>query len=253
MMKLTVIGSSSRGNSYVLDNGSEALVIECGEPLIEVKKVLDFRVDRITACIVTHEHGDHARFVVDYLRARIPVYATKGTIEELIMRYDIPAYQRGMFIEVELLKKTSFGGWSIIPFEAMHDAIDPCGYLIYHEDMGTTLFATDTYYIHNRFRGLNHVMIECNYRDDIAKRNYEDGSLPKVAYKRLKRSHLSYDNCVRFLESNDLTKTNNIVLMHLSDGNSDSADFQRGIEELTGKSVYVADKGMEINFSRTPF
>lgn len=252
-MKLFVIGSSSRGNSYVLDNGSEALVIECGEPLIEAKKVLDYQISRITACIITHEHSDHAKCVADYLRARIPVYATKGTIYELIDRYKIPEYQQRMFHEVTMLKKTLFGGWSIIPFPTMHDASDPCGYMIHHNDMGTSLFATDTYYIYNRFSGLNHVMIECNYRDDIAIRNVENGSLADVAYHRLKKSHLSYENCVKFLESNDLSNTHNIVLIHLSDGNSNSMEFKKGIEELTGKSVHIADRGMTINFSRTPF
>ena len=36
-MELTVLGSSSKGNSYVLQNNNEALVIEAGVSLKEVK------------------------------------------------------------------------------------------------------------------------------------------------------------------------------------------------------------------------
>ena len=37
-MKLIVLGSSSNGNCYILDNGNEALIIEAGIRFQEVKK-----------------------------------------------------------------------------------------------------------------------------------------------------------------------------------------------------------------------
>lgn len=37
-MQLKVLGSSSKGNGYVLDGNNEALVIEAGVKLIEAKK-----------------------------------------------------------------------------------------------------------------------------------------------------------------------------------------------------------------------
>ena len=36
-MKLTVIGSGSKGNCYILKGFREALIIECGVPFDEVK------------------------------------------------------------------------------------------------------------------------------------------------------------------------------------------------------------------------
>jgi DNA/RNA-binding domain of Phe-tRNA-synthetase-like protein len=56
------------------------------------------------------------------------------------------------------------------------------------------------------------------------------------------------------LKANNLSQVNNIVLIHLSDGNSDAEDFQKQVTELTGKTVYVADAGMIIdNFNKKPF
>jgi hypothetical protein len=55
------------------------------------------------------------------------------------------------------------------------------------------------------------------------------------------------------LRANDLTGVNNIVLIHLSDSNSDAPRFQKEVRELTGKTVWVAEAGLEINFDKEPF
>jgi hypothetical protein len=45
-----------------------------------------------------------------------------------------------------------------------------------------------------------------------------------------------------------LRYTNKIVLIHGSDSNSDSAYFKRRVQEETGKEVFIAEKGMNLNF-----
>ena len=49
-------------------------------------------------------------------------------------------------------------------------------------------------------------------------------------------------NVKEFLRANDLSKVEEIHLLHLSDGNSDEARFKREIQELTGRVVMVAGK-----------
>jgi hypothetical protein len=39
----------------------------------------------------------------------------------------------------------------------------------------------------------------------------------------------------------------------LSDGNSDEARFKKEVEDLTGKTVTVADRGVSIDFNKNPF
>jgi len=46
---------------------------------------------------------------------------------------------------------------------------------------------------------------------------------------------------------------NNIVLIHLSDGNSDEAFFKDETERITGKNVTVARAGIVLDFNKTPF
>ena len=53
-MTLTVLSSGSSGNCYVIQNETEALIIEAGVPFKEVKKALDFNVMKIKGVIASH-------------------------------------------------------------------------------------------------------------------------------------------------------------------------------------------------------
>ena len=82
-MQLKILGSSSKGNCYLLDNGKEALAIECGISFKEVQKAVNFDVSRIKGAIVSHEHGDHAKHVENFIQAHIPVYMSTGTLHAM--------------------------------------------------------------------------------------------------------------------------------------------------------------------------
>jgi len=56
-MVLSVINSNSKGNGYILENDNEALLIECGCRLLDVKKALDFNISKVVGCLISHEHG----------------------------------------------------------------------------------------------------------------------------------------------------------------------------------------------------
>jgi len=150
-------------------------------------------------------------------------------------------------------KQFLVGNFKILPFAAKHDAAEPLGFFINHAESGNILFATDTYYLPCTFSNLSNILIESNYRMDILEENTRSGSISFTQRNRTLQSHMSYETCMKTLLANDLSKVNNIVLIHLSDGNSNSQDFKEGIRKATGKTVYVADKGMEILFNKTPF
>ena len=73
-MKLKVLGSSSSGNCYILESDTEALIIEAGLPFIEVKKALNFNVRKIVGVVVSHSHGDHAKYVAEYKKSGINIF-----------------------------------------------------------------------------------------------------------------------------------------------------------------------------------
>ena len=64
---------------------------------------------------------------------------------------------------------------------------------------------------------------------------------------------MSLETCLDVLRNNDLKMVNNILLIHLSDSNSDEVLFKQEVSDLTGKIVNIANKGLVINFDKEPF
>jgi phosphoribosyl 1,2-cyclic phosphodiesterase len=246
-MKLKVLGSSSSGNCYILENDNEALILEAGIKLAEVKRALNFNLKKIVGCLLSHEHGDHSKYMNEFLNDAIPVWASEGTIHNT----EIKGFRLPLILTAGHLLK--IGNFQIIPFETKHDAAEPVGFFINHEETGNILFATDTYYLPNRFAGLNNILLECNYRMDILEKNMQNGRISVAQRNRTLQSHLSYETCLKTLLGNDLKAVNNIVLIHLSNDNSHEKDFVNGIQQETGKTTLAAKPGMIIEFNKTPF
>lgn len=242
-MELKILGSSSKGNGYVLEADNEALIIEAGVKLLEAKKAVGFNISKVVGCIVTHQHNDHAGYVQEYAKAGVVVLALSSVIEskKLVRNYKT----------IEIGKGYMLGNFKVLPFEVMHDV--PCvGYLIEHPECGKVLFVTDTYAMQYRFTGVTHWLIEANYADDILTDNILEGRIPQAMRRRLLTSHMELNNTKEALISSDLSKTRNIVLIHLSDGNSDERRFIAECKAATGKCVVAANAGMVINFDVIP-
>jgi phosphoribosyl 1,2-cyclic phosphodiesterase len=246
-MELTTIGTGSKGNAYILSNGDEALLIECGVNINDIKKTLDFDLSKVVGCIVTHEHQDHCKSIVDLMKLGIKMYTGAKTYVAL----DTFNHHNANVIASK--QTVQIGNFKVLAFDVKHDAAEPLGFLIEHTDCGKVLFLTDTYYCEYIFKGLNNIIIEANYSKEIIDRKFGSDSGKEFLRNRILKSHFSLANCKDMLSANDLTQVNNIVLIHLSDSNSDEKQFHKEVSELTGKNVTVASNGMKINFNKTPF
>ena len=241
-MNLRVLASNSRANGYLLQNQSEALVIEAGVSLLQVKKALDFRLHLIKGCIVTHRHKDHARYIRQYADAGINVLASDDVFEGSHHRFRAAVSGKGY----------KLGGFRIFPFEVHHDV--PCNnYIIDHFATGRILFLIDTYLCEYKFSDLNHIIIEANYADDILEDNILKGLEHPSKRDRLLTSHMELETTKSVLMAQDLSQVKNIILTHLSDRNSDEVRFVDEIKALTGKSVYAAKAGLSIDLPTKPF
>lgn len=244
-MKLTVIGSSSKGNGYVIttNNKSESLIIEAGVKLLEVKKAVDFKISSISGCIVSHQHNDHAGYASEYAKAGVRVLA----LEEVLKAKGITRNCQ----RIELGKGYKMGDFKILPFEVMHDV--PCvGFVIEHSECGKIVFLTDTYACQYRFANVNHYLIEANYADDILTDNILAGRVPQAMRNRLLTSHFELSNTIAMLKSSDLHCVRNIVLIHLSDGNSDERRFVAECKAELGKKVVAASAGLVLDIDAIP-
>jgi len=245
-MDLKVIGTGSKGNCYILENDSEALIIEAGVNIKAIKQALNFNVNKVVGCIVSHEHMDHAKSINELCKTGIKTYASKGTFSSL----NIDNHKS---ISIENKRLVNIGNFKVMPFDVQHDAAEPFGFIIKHNECGNVLFLTDTFYSAYTFKNLNNIIIEANFSKKIIDAKVKAGASPDFLRNRILKSHLSLENCVEALSKNDLSKVNNIVLIHLSDTNSNEVEFKATVENATGKTVTVANNGTSIKFNKTPF
>ncbi len=251
-MKLKILKSGSEGNCYLLDSGKEVLVLEAGVPFAKVKQALDFDVKKISGVLISHEHKDHAGYFKQYVNSRVPCYLSEGTLKSL-QSVNLSTNQ-SLVNTIDVMELLEIGDFKVLPFPVEHDASEPLGYLINHPQSGNILFATDTYYLKYKFNDLSNIMIECNYDYELLNENLpESDPMKRVQRDRVLKTHMSYQNCLRTLTANDLSKVNNIVLIHLSKANSNADLFESGIREATSKNVIVAKENIEIEFNKTPF
>ena len=245
-MQLKVLGSGSSGNCYLLENENEILIIECGVTIADIKIGLEFSFAKVVGCIMTHEHMDHAKSAKDIMRNGVKLFTSRGTIRELgldIRHHRLHTIKAGEVFNV--------GGFKILPFKVQHDVSEPLGFIINHIETGNILFITDSYYVEDTFKNIHNIIIEANFSQEIIDKKVEDGASPDFLRNRIFKSHMSLETCKATLKANDLSKVHNIVLIHLSDSNSNATKFRKEIEALTGKKVHVADAGIVIeNFNK---
>lgn len=233
-MKIKILASGSKGNCYLLQGKGDRLLLECGIPISRIKKGLNYDLKNIVGCLVTHEHQDHCRAIKDIMKSGIDVFTSSKTVEVL----NINSHR---FKPLQAKKQCCIGEFNILPFNVEHDAVDPLGFLIQSTVTGEkVLFITDSYYCKYKFKGINYLMIECNYDIKILKENIENGKIYSKQYERLLKSHMSFENCKAFIRANDLSECREIHLLHTSDRNCDASLFQKEIEKFTNIKTVVA-------------
>ncbi|MGG1638271.1 MBL fold metallo-hydrolase [Paenibacillus sp. NRS-1760] len=241
MIKITPLGSSSAGNAYHITDGETALLLEAGLSFKTIQRGINYKTSELAACLITHNHGDHVKGAKDVMKAGVELYCSAGTAEAA----GLTGHRLNIVTEHKPFK---VGSWIILPFDVQHDAAEPLGFLLANRTGDKILFATDTFYIKYKFSGLTHLLIECNYSDAIVERNIlaqpDEDKRRNLIYRRsrLLKSHFSLENMKEFIRNNDMSKVQEIWLIHLSDTNSDEALFKREIQELTGRPVYVAGR-----------
>lgn len=244
-MRLRVAATGSAANAYVLEAEQASLILDAGVPARRLfPYVGDIR--KVAGCLLTHEHGDHARAWREYARLGVKVFTSPGTVQALAGQDALSA--TGLRA-LSPLAAVAIGSFRVLPFGTQHDAAEPFGFLIRYLPTGeTALYVTDTYYLRYTFPGVHYWIVECNYIDDLV---YSETD--PALRRRLKESHLSLRRLLEALRANDLRSASKIVLVHLSDERSDEARMVEAIHEATGVETVAASSGADIALNPTPF
>jgi phosphoribosyl 1,2-cyclic phosphodiesterase len=227
-MKFESLASSSHGNAYIVSDSDTRILLECGVSHKQLQKLAGFSISDIKACLVSHEHKDHAKCVDELIRRGMEVYMSYGTARAL---------ENESATLIENMEQFNVGSFDIVPFTTFHDAAEPLGFLIKSRIDGDVLaFATDTVNLRYKFPGLNILAIEANYDRKILDRCEK---LPEKVRHRITNSHMEIETLCDYLRSLDLSECREIHLLHLSDAMSDEGSFMR-------KVLWSIPKGIEV-------
>lgn len=228
-MKLKCISTGSSGNCYLLQADSgETLILDCGIPIKEIKKGLNWNVKDVVGVLCTHKHLDHSKSVNDFKAMGIPIYAP-------YLKIDYMSMNMGGFTVKPFDLTTIDGRWTHTNANG-----EPCpifGFLIMHPEMGRMLYITDCEVIKWKFKDINHILLGVNYDKDLV-----DTDNPKANH--VFRGHLSIDTACDFVKANDSDSLQNVIMCHLSSENADKDSFIEKMKNaVNGANVDVAEQG----------
>ena len=227
-MKFEALASSSSGNAYIVSDRDTRILLECGVPHKKLQKLSGFSLSEFKACLVTHEHKDHAKSVEELINRGMDVYMSYGTAQAL---------ETDLAKLIEDMEQFNIGSLDIVPFATFHDAKEPLGFLIKSRVDGDVLaFATDTVNLRYQFPGLNILAIEANYDKAILARCEK---LPDKVRHRIENSHMEIDTLCDYLRSLDLSVCREIHLLHLSDATSHEEKFINKVKKAVPEGIKV--------------
>jgi len=227
-MTFTSLASSSRGNCYIVSDGETSILLECGISFRKIQKNFGFDLSKIRACLVSHEHQDHAKSVMDMIKSGVEVFTSEGTAEALDCALITP---------VEAGAQFRVGSLEIMPFRTWHDAREPLGFLIYSRQDGERLaFATDTVNLGHTFPGVNLLALEANYDKDILARCER---MPDKVKHRVTNSHMEIETLCQYLRTLDLSVCRTLYLLHLSNAASNEGNFANRVRRVVPRHVEV--------------
>lgn len=242
-MILKTVESGSTGNCYFLIAGSgETLILDCGIPIMEIKKALNWNIKNVVGVLCTHKHLDHSKSVKYFETIGIPICEP---YKALLMNQ----FLANSYFTVRTFDLTTIdGNWT-------HTDADgtPCpiyGFMIEHPEIGRMLYITDCEFVKWRFKNVNHILLGVNYDQELL--SGDDAKKNHVV-----RGHMSIDTACDFVKANASDQLQNVIMCHLSKENADSDSFIEKMKKVAygaNVDVAVAGKSWDLkNPSECPF
>lgn len=247
-----VLASGSSGNCVYVEEGEEALLVDCGLTVPELQRRLA-RIGRslahLRAVLITHDHGDHVGSSVALARRhQIPLYATQGT------------HSRLKRLPPELARVVSGSGVERVgPFDALaisvpHDGIEPVCYRLSSQQSQRSLaVVTDLGYVPTslaqRIGPVNALVLEMNHD----RRMLIEGPYPAMLKARIggPQGHLSNEDGAFLAQQLLHDQLNTVVLGHLSETNNTPKlavqSFERSCRDAHGKLQLLVGEQRQVS------
>ncbi|EGF87694.1 MBL fold metallo-hydrolase [Gemella haemolysans] len=252
-MKLSVLASSSSGNSIYIEHNNFKCLVDAGltgKKVVENLAQIERDIKDINAIFVTHEHIDHIKGVGVLARKyNIPVYANKLTWQNMTKCGEISSDLKFHFEKEE---SKIFDDVVVNSFGVSHDAINPQFYTFECEGKRVSIL-TDTGYVSDKMidyvKDSHTIVYESNHEENVLL----SGPYPWTTKQRIlsDMGHLSNTDSANYLTKIVGDSTKNVFLAHLSEQNN-TKELARMAADMTLKNkdidcVLEADKTIDCN------
>jgi phosphoribosyl 1,2-cyclic phosphodiesterase len=222
-LRFASLASGSSGNCLVAEAAGTVVLVDCGLALTETERRLarlGLEPSRVSAILITHEHGDHAGGAFEFAAAhRVSVYLTHGTLAAL--KAEGKVLDGVPLLLVNGRQSFFVDGIQLLPFTVPHDAREPVQYVL--SDGAARLgVITDvgisTAYVEKMLSGLDALVLECNYDYDML----WNGGYPRWLKERIAGpfGHLDNLESERLLGAIDRSRLKHVIGAHLSQQNN---------------------------------
>lgn len=240
MFKFCSLYSGSTGNCSLVQTDTTKILIDVGESskkIVEALNSINVDANLIDAILITHEHSDHVKGLGTFSnKFHVPVYANIETWDAMKKQKDKIEQDK---INTFTFNKFSIGDIEINPFSIPHDAANPCGFNLYHDNKKMSI-ATDIGHMSSEIikhlTNSSFMLLEANYEPEILKCS----SYPYLLKERIKgpNGHLSNTDAgktISYLVNHGLNK---VMLGHLSkENNFPELAYKTVVEELMENNI----------------
>ncbi|MDQ6812643.1 MAG: MBL fold metallo-hydrolase [Bacteroidota bacterium] len=231
---ITSLNSGSNGNCYYVGNVKEAILVDAGISCREIEKRmrrLGLSMQKIKAVFVSHEHIDHVKGICSLIKKyQIPVYITHPTLIAC-----------GFSIEENLVKPFStdapvnIGDLTITAFSKLHDACDPCSFVVEYQQIKVGVFTDIGVACKNlisQFQQCNAAFLEANFDEEML----DKGNYPYFLKRRITggNGHLSNKQALELFTQYRPSFMSHLILSHLSKNNNCPKLVQQLFNEQAG-------------------
>lgn len=256
-MRIVSLGSGSKGNAYVVDDGRAAVLIDCG---LNYKTLVarlteaglgdaSYLSSRLQGVLLTHSHGDHCAGLGVLLNKHpaLAVYANAMTAETVAHEAKI---DDEAFVCFENGQPFELGPFAVHAFSIPHDTADPVGYCVtacgaegpltyFHgTDIGTPLDSIGV-----QLAGADVATLESNHDPAMLRAS---GRPPHIVQRIAgPRGHLSNDQSAELIRRFATARLKRLALAHLSH-DCNAAHLAEGTMRAALREIGRADIGVTV-------
>lgn len=219
-LSITILGSGSSGNAALVSDGETRILVDVGLSGRETARRLrecGLSPERISAIVLSHEHGDHSRGLGPFARdLEIPVFITDPAMQASNLTLEPGRRQR-----IDSSTPFDINGILFTPFAVAHDASDPIAFTIERNGVKVAIvvdLGCLTRLVTERLRECDCIVLESNH--DL--RMLQIGPYPWALKQRVmsRLGHLSNDSVARYLANDFDGRARHVILAHLSKKNN---------------------------------